>query len=1391
MDIKVVVKEAKIDNLSQLTQEERLSIIEEMVQSANDNTKRGRDMVLNTVQERRGLDNTLGLIDLVQVHALNDLIERNTLIEQISTEQTIVELMIRRVVGLLNYIRNMGFNTTNYTFAPIYVKTSSTGVGAKLSKIGGDAMAATSKPTSTGKTKYSILNELKAKQKSESNDIKIIFDEVVYNQDHVGSIPKLYEIVYDGMEIEPENATVNDTVLAAGNVTSAVLTARNYSKLLHALATVRFISDGNKLVIATEDFDKFNNILNALLVGVNSGINYGKLFAAQIQAVKNLFGNDVFETEESDKARLKYITNGPTGDAKDTDKSILDMIESLSKVINLQVNTTIPTAIASDFNARGLIDFWQTRIKYGDDSTLKEIVAKYEARMTRLKYEAEVINKIIHNSNLANTYMNIIEEKLGADVGDKVQAELRKKPYLVTDSNNILNLLTERQRSTVVSEYQARERLTKLLHENSCPHVRLRLSLDNETLTNRKRKLLDNLSDFFAPNRNPDSMIKCKNCSFDIMCPHYRDLIILNTTNVNYKEFKMKLAEYIDKRPAKNAEARSFDNTTHNYYCKICGELIGEYSAMGDFSEPSDVQDEELSGKIWGEIAFNTRFLQINEFISVNQLMDSIRNSIYTPIADLERNLSRSKTNTADDVKNKTKLFTTIYVFAYFIFLAANNPQISFRNFKAKNPKANPIAEMIAFVLPIILETKNIIIREIQGMTAEIIKNKLIEAFKYVLVNNKGSTIGLLEVDKLAEGFKLLMLDPIYEYAYRINVIDMKPSVDDSGKVDYVEDILGLQHLPFGEGKGKKRSTKSGRASTNAVHLFGHLRIPKFAIPFEKSKTSELVVARPKTYNEYIEILRRYRTEISARSYLMLVDKLKNMIYANTVYSAVITEIAGVDQMTAKMNPSHAEFLAKYEPVIDLEAALSSIKWREMSFPFNGVISKHTRGWQREYSGLASIFDENGEYHTWVAGKGASNNIYIMADVDAANDPKGNIKGEEKTIKDLTASIEGGNPQTLVCVDIRCGKCKKTLSESIAAGTSKDKIIKGKLKERELYFDLFRYYENRCPETNSVHVYKGPEATDECNKCGAVKNLFDFSHKESDADRDEYFAKYKDNFVRDRKSDMKILMQVEEVSEPEPTDYDKHEKEMTKYVTWSQNYKRILELANEYKVNVNLINNLGHSENVDYSQLGSADYIPDDPEYKYDTRIFRVDGYVTGLFRYYNRLRNNNLSDDMKEIKDAIILSGSNIDEREFADIVGDYYITKQYFIRNKKPRELLQYLIEQFCDKLLLISGNGGKYANIKRKFVEWYIAKVFRSEEMLSKPGRFSWSILYGKLRDTSDVNVDVDEVEDDDEEGALDDTPDSLFKGYQSYDMEDVDNEGDDGDAVELVRAEDSDV
>jgi hypothetical protein len=1203
-------------------------------------------------------------------------------------------------------------------------------------------------------------------------------DEVVYNHDRVGCIPKQYEINFEGMELSPvaENSRINDTVYAAGAITPAQLASRGYDNTLQAITPLRFIDPSRDKIVINDSFDKFNATLDALVEGVRSGVVYGNLYQNQIKSIKTMFGEDILDYTDTPTSYLKYITNGPTGDAKELSKPTIAMIAKLSKAIGSSVNTNIAPAITSDFNARGLIDYWQTDVKYSDDSRLDDVIKIYSAKLARIKYEADVINKIIHNSNLANTYLNIIEQKLGADVVDKVQMELRKKPYLTTDSNNILKMLNEKQRNTILSEYQARERLTKLSHENSCPHISLKSQLDTETLTNRKRYLLDKLRDFFV-NNNGNSLIKCNNCSFDIMCPHYRDLIILNTENTNYKDFKLKLAEYIDKKPSANAEARSFDNTTHNYYCRICGELIGEYTALGDFTEHSDIQDEELSGKIWGEIVFNiTRFLSINEFVSVSQLINSIRNGIYTPIADLERNLARSKTNTADDVKNKTKLFTTIYIFAYFVFLAANNEQITFRNFKPRNPKANIVAEMIAFTIPIILETKNIVIREIQGMTAEIIKNKLIEAFKYILVNSRGATIGFLEVDKLAEGFKLLMSDPIYEYAYRLNVIDMKPTVDDSGKVNYAEEILGLDKLPFGDGKKKTTKVTAGKLSKSApVHLFGHLRIPRFAAPFEKSPPSTLTLHQPKTYNEYAETLRKYKTEVTARSYLMLVDKLKNLIYTNTVYSAVITEIAGVDQLTAKMNPSHAQFVLKYLPVVTLEETLTSLKWREMCFPFSGKVAKETRGWTRDYNGLSTVFDETGEYHTWVAGTSSQSSIYLMANM--ANDSV-----EEKTIKQLAADIEGGKLQTDVCVDIRCGKCKKTLSECVADGTKKDTIIRAKLKERELYFDLFRYYENRCPETNTVHDYKD----NVCTKCGATKLMFDFSHKDTIATRDEYFDKYKDNFIKDRKSDMKLIMESVEISQPEPTDYEKHYKELEKYASWSQNYKRVLELANEYKLNVNLINNLGHSENVEYSQLGSADYIPDDPEYKYDTRIFRVDGYIMSMFRYYNKLRNNNLSDDMREIKDAIILSGSNIDSKEFPDISTDYFLAKQYFIRNKKPREMLQFLIEQFCDKLLMTS--GGKYANIKRKFVEWYVAKVFRSEEMLSKPGRFSWNLLYGKSRETVETTNENEEIDEDDEEDTTDDTPDSLFKGMQSFDVEDA---GDDEEGVDLIHAEDSDL
>jgi hypothetical protein len=94
----------------------------------------------------------------------------------------------------------------------------------------------------------------------------------------------------------------------------------------------------------------------------------------------------------------------------------------------------------------------------------------------------------------------------------------------------------------------------------------------------------------------------------------------------------------------------------------------------------------------------------------------------------------KSKTNSAEEIKAKKRLFITIYAFAYMIHLILSNKgrgdtEISFKNFAPKNPK-NAIVELIKHSLELIIMSRNIVIREIPGMTGDLIKNKLIEAYK-------------------------------------------------------------------------------------------------------------------------------------------------------------------------------------------------------------------------------------------------------------------------------------------------------------------------------------------------------------------------------------------------------------------------------------------------------------------------------------------------------------------------------------------------------------------------------------------------------------------------------------------------------------------------------------
>jgi phosphoribosylformylglycinamidine (FGAM) synthase PurS component len=115
--------------------------------------------------------------------------------------------------------------------------------------------------------------------------------------------------------------------------------------------------------------------------------------------------------------------------------------------------------------------------------------------------------------------------------------------------------------------------------------------------------------------------------------------------------------------------------------------------------------------------------------VNVPKLITAARDACYPYIFEIEKQIIKSKTNSVEEVKAKKRLYISIYALAYFIrVVAGNKGEITFKNLKITSK--NPVVDMVKLAIDTVMTTRNVTIREIRGMTPDVIKNTLIEAYK-------------------------------------------------------------------------------------------------------------------------------------------------------------------------------------------------------------------------------------------------------------------------------------------------------------------------------------------------------------------------------------------------------------------------------------------------------------------------------------------------------------------------------------------------------------------------------------------------------------------------------------------------------------------------------------
>jgi hypothetical protein len=910
---------------------------------------------------------------------------------------------------------------------------------------------------------------------------------------------------------------------------------------------------------------------------------------------------------------------------------ILLLIESFDKIkfSNYPLN---------DLDKQGMLKvYYDAEIRGIDSEQVKDFISLYKSRDTKQKFQQKLKLNAIERENKFNFIMAIIEKKLGTARANAI-LKLRK------NNEDIMGLLKNEEKKQIEMEYNRKITYLEAVLNNKCKHVQLYKKYRAARDINSEKKFFNELKEFFKPTKN---MTVCNVCGFEFICPHVIKLTELTLSRKSTNEIKAQLTPFIDTAYVKD-----------QFYCKICGEIISNNEAFDETMElNNDIMDEELKNFIWGEVTGMSKYLKGSTDINtINKIIEVI----YPYIADIERQIIKSKTNTSDEIKAKKRLYINIYTSAYIVHLVIStinkSPQFVFSNNPIKN-KRTALVDCITYAISIVMTRCAVIMRLISGATPELIKRKVIEAYKS-LQNNK---VDIKEKPK-DDIMDILVLDPVYNYIYSM----------------YVQNELF---------ENRKITTTVLEKSKESI----------FGNPFNNFSNRH--------WKNFKFIVNSYKTFIAG-----VVNRLCTIPLYN---------------VSGSITPEHEKQISALIDLQNVENKMIKSSRQEKMQPFV-IIGKKSAQFVNPNASLGRIYDINGNPHIW--------NIYVTKD------------------KEFKLSEYNG-----VIIDKKCSVCNQLLS---TCGEIDEKIIIDNLNKKNKINNFYLFYENRCPE-GDLHQFKN----DICNKCG-----FNASQRD-----DTYYDKYKDSYIKS-----KIIINDKLLSKDPFIVYSDVLEKFSNLSTYVFNFNVILELSSSININHRLIFALGASEKIEYADIVNGKYIPGEAETRYDTRIYKIVTIIKNLITEYNQLKNFH-----KIFKPPISLSllfdssgilRSNMSElgKKMPEIYDNFNDKFTYIQTIKKPREIVEFLLEELCKMcLLILNDNVTETSKLRINFVKYFIDKILNNDKMLTKYGYFSWSILYGD-KEQKEKN----ENNSDDESPIVED--DEAAMNLDAFDVEDDED-------VDMIRVE----
>lgn len=1007
-------------------------------------------------------------------------------------------------------------------------------------------------------------------------------------------------------------------------------------------------------------------------------------------------------------------------------------LKDLSKKLELPVSdlSTYKLNILSELYSNNTLPLYYYQLhKLTDeiDSAINHIRVKNIEKNKHI----EIKNQNFKNTAKAQRYLMIIQNKFG-NIADSISTRLKKSNRL-DEPNAVLELLPDAAaRKLVESEYIKMELKWKGTINNTCEHVKLVYKLMHISNINNKYEILNQLRSTYykspvdpEPKNNHD-MVSCKVCGYHIICPHIDNMIEMQYNKRAYGV----ILEFLQKYSVKIGVDENDIDGFSSYYCKICNEFISNLYETKERDDTFKLFENSPVQKImWFESLKAINNIVFSKLVDVKTVAKRVIDYCYPVYKKIETNIIKSTKYRYDEnnIPPEVNLYIIIIIYAYILNMirlsygtdSKDTEQLGFRNVP-QNSKMSKYAESI---IEFVLSTYAKMI-QFSDLDNDIIIQRFKEMYKEIMTAGDSAMTSQNNINISIDD--IISVNPIYKYAsVASRSSDFKTIVGatlhDTLENTYSRNKNAITQQLLGINKNNQKTYIQYPDNIDIRYLYAVKNINFWRNMYKQPSPTDYDLNNEKILKSFVSNFDMPKSQgilefsRSITEFVGGIEKRKPTLWNNVLlagkalkrksYNLMREYLVDVDTQEEmdKYNKKFYELKKEENGFLIMRSIANSKVYNNIKYTksrsFDYLINKN------KDMKLSYIYDENGIKHSWV--NNFKKNIYIYE-----ND-------EEHTNADINKMLSSKKHINGRIIDIKCPYCSVKLSEISTINIQK---IKEALVKQHKINNFFIFFTSRCP-IDGVHNFKNisTKSHQECTKCKITTELiYTFNTQTNNqtilTDAYAFYDKYKSEYDKlQLQSSINLQTKPSRVTKPTKTDTS----------TWKFSYNKLTELSTLMNIDIKMLETLGYTEGVDMTiVLNTEKYFDEIVSYNSPV-IQNLKAIILLVITLFNQFRYTN-TDTFKDILDKF--KDNVADYREFYikneninNILNHFNADLNNIINTRKPKDVVTFQIETFCDILLQIA----KISDIRNEWVsklsyeisKYILSTVLESEKMMTK--------------------------------------------------------------------------